>query len=216
LLDAADSGPLQGHFDDMEQQADSSVLGMWVFVAQEIMFFGGLFTLYMIYRLQYPTAFKAGSQLLDVRLGAFNTAVLILSSFTMAMAVWGAQTGKKKVLVWMLIATLLLGGVFLGVKYVEYSAKFEHHLVPGSDFQLDSPVANNVQLFMVLYFAMTGMHALHMVIGSGLLLWIIVKAMKGRYTPKYSHPIEIFGLYWHFVDIVWIFLFPMLYLLGRH
>ncbi len=211
----AHSPELQHHFDSMEQQRSASTLGMWAFVAQELMFFGGLFTAYLVYRYLYPIGFELGSAQLDIKLGGFNTAVLLASSFTMAMAVWAAQTGKKKVLLWMLIATLALGAVFLGVKYVEYSAKIEHHLVPGYNFESDSPYAGQIKMFMALYFAMTGMHALHMVVGFGLLLFYIYHAAKGRYTPEYSHPIELFGLYWHFVDIVWIFLFPLLYLLGR-
>ena len=212
----ATAGVLQHHFDDLEQQREASTLGMWAFVAQEIMFFGGLFTAYLVYRLAHPKAYEIGSQLLDVTLGGINTAVLIGSSFTMAMAVWSAQKGRRKLIVAFLVATLLLGSVFLGIKYVEYSHKFHDHLVPGANFALDSPYAPQVELFMVLYFAMTGMHALHMVVGAGLLLWMIPKAWKGLYTPEYSHPVEIFGLYWHFVDIVWIFLFPLLYLLGRN
>ena len=132
------------------------------------------------------------------------------------MGVWAAQTGRRKQLVAFLILTLVLGGIFLGVKYVEYSSKFEHHLVPGYNFELPgNPEAHHIELFMALYFAMTGMHAFHMVVGAGILLWLIPLAAKGRFTPEYNHPIEIFGLYWHFVDIVWIFLFPLLYLLGR-
>jgi cytochrome c oxidase subunit 3 len=210
------STALQHHFDSMEQQRDSSTLGMWAFVAQEAMFFGGLFTAYLVYRVLYPQGFRIGSSLLDIKLGGFNTAVLIASSFTMAMAVWAAQTGRRRLIGHMLVATLALGSVFLAVKYVEYSHKFHDHLVPGAHFQLASPYADNVELFFALYFAMTGMHALHMVVGAGILLWYIPQAYKGRFTPEYSHPVELFGLYWHFVDIVWIFLFPLLYLLGRH
>ncbi|HVS02224.1 MAG TPA: cytochrome c oxidase subunit 3 family protein [Thermoanaerobaculia bacterium] len=213
---AAHHGPLQHQFDTLEQQRDASTLGMWVFVAQEIMFFGGLFTAYVVYRFLHPEGFILGSRQLDVVLGGVNTAVLILSSFTMAMAVWSAQTGRRKLLTGFLAGTLLLGTVFLVIKYFEYAEKFQHHLVPGASFHFASPFAHSVELFFALYFAMTGMHALHMVIGAGLLLWYIPQAWKGRFTPEYSHPVEIFGLYWHFVDIVWIFLFPLLYLLGRN
>jgi cytochrome c oxidase subunit 3 len=211
----AHSPELQHHFDTMEQQRSASTLGMWAFVAQELMFFGGLFTAYLVYRFLYPAGFHLGSAELDITLGAINTAVLIGSSFTMAMAVWGAQTGKKKLLLWMLISTFVLGGIFLGIKYVEYSHKFAHHLVPGAHFSYPGGEAPQVEMFMALYFAMTGMHALHMIIGGGILLFYIFHAARGRYTPEYSHPVELFGLYWHFVDIVWIFLFPLLYLLGR-
>jgi cytochrome c oxidase subunit 3 len=209
-------GPLQHHFDSMEQQRDASTLGMWAFVAQEALFFGGLFTAYLVYRVLYPAAYKLGSHELDVVLGGINTAVLITSSLTMAMGVWAAQTGRRKGLVGWLVATLVLGLAFLVIKFFEYQAKFEHHLVPGPHFQFAGPHGHNVELFFSLYFAMTGMHALHMVIGAGILVYFIANAWRGKYTPEYSHPIELFGLYWHFVDIVWIFLFPLLYLLGRN
>jgi cytochrome c oxidase subunit III len=189
---------------------------MWAFVAQEAMFFGGLFTAYLVYRFLYPTAYVLGSRQLDVLLGGINTAVLISSSLTMAMGVWAAQTGRRKQLVGWLGATLVFGVAFLVIKYFEYAEKFRHHLVPGAHFQFPGTEAPHVELFFALYFAMTGMHALHMIIGIAILLWYIVKAWKGRFTAEYSHPVELFGLYWHFVDIVWIFLFPLLYLLGRN
>jgi cytochrome c oxidase subunit 3 len=209
-------GVLQHHFDNMDQQRDASTLGMWAFVVQEALFFGGLFTAYLVYRFLYPQAFVLGSHELDIRLGGINTAVLITSSLTMAMAVWAAQTGKRKALVGFLSATLVLGLAFLVVKYFEYAAKFEHHLVPGAQFSFPGAEGDHVELFFSLYFAMTGMHAIHMIIGAGLLIWYIFLAARGRFTADYSHPIELFGLYWHFVDIVWIFLFPLLYLLGRN
>jgi cytochrome c oxidase subunit III len=208
-------GPLQHHFDSMEQQRESSTLGMWIFVAQEVMFFGGLFTAYLVYRLLFPRAYALGSQQLDIVLGGINTAVLITSSLTMALAVWAAQTGRRKQIAYWLTATLALGLAFLVIKYFEYASKFEHHLVPGAGFQFPGAHEGQVELFFALYFAMTGMHALHMVVGIALLLWYIPAAWKGRFTPDYAHPVELFGLYWHFVDIVWIFLFPLLYLLGR-
>ena len=214
----AGHGPLQHHFDSMEQQRDASTLGMWAFIAQEALFFGGLFTAYLVYRILYPQAYEIGSHELNVVMGGINTAVLITSSLTMAMAVWAAQTGRRRQLVGWMSATLVLGLAFLVVKYFEYAEKFGHHLVPGAHFSLPRAGAQegNVELFFALYFGMTGMHALHMVIGAGLLLYFIFQAWRGRYTPEYSHPIELFGLYWHFVDIVWIFLFPLLYLLGRN
>ena len=211
-------GPLQHHFDSMEQQRDASTLGMWVFVAQEALFFGGLFTAYLVYRFLYPQAYKIGSHELNVVLGGINTAVLITSSLTMAMAVWAAQTGRRKQLVGWLSGTLVLGMAFLVIKYFEYAEKFHHHLVPGAHFAFPKASAQegNVELFFSLYFGMTGMHALHMIIGAGILLVYIPLAAKGKFTPEYAHPVELFGLYWHFVDIVWIFLFPLLYLLGRN
>jgi cytochrome c oxidase subunit 3 len=210
------SGALQHHFEDLEQQFESSTLGMWVFLAQEVLFFGGLFAGYLVYRLKYPDAFHAGSHELDIALGAFNTAVLIFSSLTMALAVYWGQHGDKKRIIRWLSMTILLGLIFLGVKAVEYYAKWEHHLLPGVGFQFPGPLEGQVRIFYSFYFAMTGMHALHMVVGITIIIFLILQAKKGRYTAEYSSPIEIFGLYWHFVDIVWIFLFPLLYLIGRH
>jgi cytochrome c oxidase subunit 3 len=203
-------------FEDASQQYESASLGMWVFIVQEILFFGGLLAAYCVYRVQYPAAFAEASHELDVTLGAANTAVLLLSSLTMALAVHAAQMGRRRQLVVMLILTLILGSTFLGVKGVEYHAKFEHHLVPGPHFSFQGPHAGQVQLFYSLYFGLTGLHALHMIVGAGLLIWLLVGAVKGRFSPDYYNPVEMTGLYWHFVDIVWIFLFPLLYLIGRH
>jgi cytochrome c oxidase subunit 3 len=204
------------HFDDAEQQHDASTLGMWLFLAQEVMFFGGLFLTYVVYRTAFPEAFHAASHELDIKLGAFNTLVLITSSLTMALSVHAAQVSKRGMLIVNLILTLVLGSVFLGVKVVEYAAKFEHHLVPGPNFHFHGPDPINAQLFFSLYFAMTGLHALHMIIGAGLLLVLIVRSWQGMFNRYYYTPVEMVGLYWHFVDLIWIFLFPLLYLLGRH
>jgi cytochrome c oxidase subunit III len=209
-------GLVAHQFDDMEQQRSAGSLGMWVFLVTEVMFFGGLFTGYSVYRRAYPQAFAEGSHHLDILLGGFNTAVLIGSSLTMALAVRAAQLGRRKGIIWFMVLTILLGGVFLGVKVVEYSHKFHEGLVPGSHFNMNLPNAAQVQLYFGFYFAMTGMHALHMVIGVGIMLVIIWMAHKNRFTTEYYAPVEITGLYWHFVDIVWIFLFPLLYLIGRH
>jgi len=207
---------LAHHFESYEQQKQSSLLGMWVFLAQEIMFFAGLFVCYVVYRHMHPAAFAFGSQHLDWRLGALNTGVLILSSFTMVVAVVGAQTGRRKMIVCGLILTLLFGAVFLGVKVVEYGAKWQHHLVPGPHFEWhgDPAAGRAVQMFFAMYFVMTGMHALHMVVGMGIMLVMIPLAWGGRWTRENHNFVEGFGLYWHFVDLVWIFLFPFLYLLG--
>jgi cytochrome c oxidase subunit 3 len=219
---AAHHPALQHHFESLEQQKESATLGMWMFLVTEVLFFGGLFLAYVIYRARYPEAFVAGSHHLDVPLGFANTLVLIGSSLTMALAVWGAQVGKRKLTVLFLLLTILLGATFLGVKAVEYSHKFHDHLVPGPSFTTDPQVfgghadLRHVQIFYSLYFIMTGLHATHMVIGIvilGVLAWL---AWKGRYGPDYYNPVECTGLYWHFVDIVWIFLFPLLYLLGAH
>jgi cytochrome c oxidase subunit 3 len=204
-------------FDDVEQQRSAVTLGMWVFLVQEVMFFGGAFCAYVAYRALYPDVFGHASHHLDVRLGTFNTAVLIASSLTMALAVHAAQSGRRggAIVMW-LGWTMLLGATFLGVKAYEYAHKFHEHLVPGPHFVNPDPDAPQAQLFFSVYFILTGLHAIHMIIGIGLLLWLARDALRGRFTPAYNAPIENMGLYWHFVDIVWIFLFPLLYLIGRH
>jgi cytochrome c oxidase subunit 3 len=204
------------HFDSLDQQREATWLGMWVFLVTEIMFFGGAFAVYLVYRSIFPQAFALGSHQLDIQLGAFNTAVLIGSSLTMALAVRGAQLGRSRTQVLFLLLTILLGLTFLGVKVIEYGAKFEHHLFPGPSFHFESAQAGQVELFFGLYFAMTGLHALHMIIGIGVLAVLTWWAGRGRFTAEYHSPVELTGLYWHFVDIVWIFLFPLLYLIGRH
>jgi cytochrome c oxidase subunit 3 len=206
---------LAHQFEDMAQQKESVLLGMWTFLITEVLFFGGYFGTYLVYRTQYPIAFTEGSHELDITFGAFNTAVLILSSLTMAMAVHESHKGKKNGILFYLISTLFLGCVFLVVKYFEYSAKFEHGLVPGLAWHPHGEHSPQLALYFSLYFGMTGMHALHMIIGAALIIWLMVKTARGTFTAEYNAPVEIFGLYWHFVDIVWIFLFPLLYLLGR-
>lgn len=205
---------LQHHFDTLEQQQHASTLGMWVFLVTEVLFFGGLFMAYILYRTWYPEMFMAASSHLDIKLGAFNTVVLIGSSLTMALAVHEAQLGNRKATIILLVSTMVLGAVFLGVKVIEYSDKFHHHLVPGPNFQFAAPFSQNAQLYFSLYFAMTGLHAVHMIIGIVLMTVITVMTAKGRFSPEYYTPVEMMGLYWHFVDIVWIFLFPLLYLIG--
>ena len=207
---------LAHHFENLPEQKEAASLGMFLFIAQEIMFFGGLFLAYTIYRNLYPGAFAAGSHHLNWRLGAFNTAVLIGSSLTMAMAVHAAALGKRKQIVVWLLLTVALGSVFLGVKVIEYSEKFEHHLVPGPHFHFEGPHRREAQIFYSLYFAMTGLHALHMIIGIPIILTVAWLANRGRFSPEYHSPVEMTGLYWHFVDIVWIFLFPLFYLIPGH
>jgi cytochrome c oxidase subunit 3 len=202
-------------FDNPEQQRAAGSLGMWVFLATEILFFGGVFAAYTVYRLRYTQVFAVASNELDLTLGFINTLVLICSSFTMATAVYNAERGNRKWLVFFLAATVVLGFVFLGIKAVEYAQKFEHHLVPGPHFSIEGTDPHSAQVFFSLYFAMTGLHALHMIIGAGMMITLIVMAWKGRFSPEYHTPVELGGLYWHFVDIIWIFLFPLLYLLGR-
>lgn len=274
---------LQHQFEDMAQQQESATIGMWMFLVQEIMFFGGLFTVYLVFRSRFPMAFAAASNHLDAFWGGLNTLVLIVSSLTMALAVYYAQKGNRNLQVIMIVLTMIFGTVFLGVKAIEYTAKYNEGIVPVTGLNKRTPILSEnapvpvvkaeakegdhsnhpyvnprgefqwtdtslvkvaqegnyltaaekvgyfsngeidankfrdkVRIFYWIYFAMTGLHALHMIIGLGLMLWLLWKAWLGTYTAEYFAPVEIAGLYWHFVDIVWIFLFPLLYLLGRH
>jgi len=220
VTDHAEHHPaLQHHFEDLGQQHEASTLGMWVFLATEIMFFGALFFAYALFRHLYYDAFIAASHHQNIVLGTVNTGVLILSSLTVVLSVFFAQTSNRKALVWSLIATMILGAVFLGIKAIEYHEHFEHHLFPGQHFSMPEvpmPLAQNAQMFYVLYFLMTGLHALHMVIGLGIFAWLTWRANRGDFSIEYYGPVEVCGLYWHFVDIIWIFLFPLLYLIGRH
>lgn len=206
---------LAHQFDDLDQQREASSLGMWVFLVTEIMFFGGVFTGYTVYRHAYPEAFADASRRLTVVLGAVNTAVLICSSLTMALAVRSAQRGTRRGMTAFLSLTMLLGSVFLVIKGVEYAHKFHDHLVPGATFAFEGPHRQHAELFFSFYFAMTGLHALHMVIGIGILGALVVLSSRGRFSPDDYAPVENTGLYWHFVDIIWIFLFPLLYLISR-
>jgi cytochrome c oxidase subunit 3 len=214
------------HFATEEQQRDSSNLGMWIFLATEVMFFGGLFCSYLIYRRWYFGDFAAASKSINAALGATNTAVLICSSLTVVLAIWAAQTARRGLMIVMLLLTMLFGLTFLGIKGIEYKDKFDEHHVPGSTFSFEheeipghpGQYANprHAEIFFALYFVMTGLHALHMVIGLGIFTWLLIRAWQGLFTPHYHTPLEIGGLYWHFVDIVWIYLFPLLYLIDRH
>jgi cytochrome c oxidase subunit 3 len=214
------------HFAEPQQQRDAASLGMWIFLATEVMFFGGLFCAYLIYRRWYFPDFGAASKSIDATLGATNTAVLICSSLTVVLAIWGAQTARRSLMIGSLVLTMLFGLVFLGIKGVEYKQKFEEHHVPGASFSFDRvPIPSHpdqyanprhAEIFFALYFIMTGLHALHMIVGLGIFTWLLIMAWKGRFTPEYHTPLEVGGLYWHFVDIVWIYLFPLLYLIDRH
>jgi cytochrome c oxidase subunit 3 len=206
---------LQHHFQTMAQQQEAATLGMWVFLVTEVMFFGGLLMAYLLYRVWYPEAWSEGSLELDIRLGGFNTVVLIGSSLTMALGVRAAQTGKARANVGWLIITMILGLTFLVVKFFEYRDKYLKHHIPGPNFHFEGPHAPQVEIFLSLYFGLTGLHALHMIIGVSLLSVITWMAHKRRFSPEWYTPVELSGLYWHFVDIVWIFLFPLLYLVDR-
>jgi cytochrome c oxidase subunit 3 len=207
---------LAHQFESLGAQKEAATLGMWVFLVTEILFFGGLFCAYCIYRNLSGAAFQAASHELIVPAGAINTAVLITSSLTMALAVHAAQMGARRSLMLFLVATMLLGGVFLGIKAFEYYTEWVEHHVPGPGFAFDPQYFAHAQIFFSLYFIMTGLHALHMIIGLGVMTVMLWWSWRGTITAEYYSPIEISGLYWHFVDIVWIFLFPLLYLIGRH
>lgn len=208
---------LREQFETAGQQKEASTLGMWIFLVTEVMFFGGLFLAYSIYRREFAGVFAVASNTLNVIIGAVNTAVLLCSSYTMVLAVRAAQMGSRRALIIFLILTMVFGGTFLGIKAYEWNQKFEEHHVPGASFHLEGTTAQGpAQLFFSLYFTMTGLHALHMVVGMGIMLTLLLQAYAGRYTPEYYTPVDVGGLYWHFVDIIWIFLFPLLYLIGRH
>lgn len=239
------AGVLAHHFEDLEQQKDAATLGMWAFLATEVLFFGGAFVCYAVYRHWYREGFIAGSYAQNVLVGTINTVVLLTSSLTMALAVRAAATGNRKALVLFIALTIALGAAFLGVKAYEYTRDYHEGLVPGvATFHPAQEVRNKwagngltvaagsppaagearhpsaaaiplreVELYFVFYFVLTGLHALHMVVGIGVLGVMLDRARRGRYTAAYPTPVEIMGLYWHFVDIVWIFLFPILYLL---
>ncbi len=207
------------HFDSLDHQADSNLLGMWVFLATELLVFGALFTGYSAYRWRYPAGFEAGSRHLNLLIGGVNTVVLLTSSLTMALAVRAASQGRQALLVRLLLATLFLGSAFLGLKAVEYRQDYLERLVPGLAFDRGAwqelhVNPNHVQLFLIFYYVMTGIHALHLTIGIGVLGILTLKASRGHFTPQYSAPVEMWGLYWHFVDIIWLFLLPLLYLVS--
>jgi len=192
------------------EQSVTNRLGLWVFLATEVLFFGGMFVAYVIYRHTYPEAFRAGARLMEFGLGTTNTAVLLVSSFFMALGDRAARAGDRRQLRRCLLCVATLGVVFLGIKAVEYHSKFADHLVPGPDF---SGTRGPLEIFMTLYFAMTGLHALHMLFGLGAISWLLWRNAGGRPVPV--EPVAMVGLYWHFVDCVWIFLYPLFYLPGR-
>ncbi len=215
MSEAAAENILAEQFDDLEQQHEAAKLGMWIFLATEVLFFGGLFLAYTVYRYLSPEAFAAASRHTEVILGGANTAILLFSSTLMALAVRAAQLGRRGHLIWLLLATAFLGMVFMGVKGLEYHKDFTEHLVPGADFQWHEANPGAAEMFFWLYFAMTGLHAIHVIVGIILMLVLAVFAWRRRFAGGNYMPVEIAGLYWHFVDIVWVFLFPLLYLAGH-
>ena len=201
-------------FDDMPQQQEASTLGMWTFLATEILFFGGMFMSYIVYRHTYPQAFAEASKHTIVLYGTLNTAILLTSSLTMALAVHAAQAGRNRALLTFLLLTVFFALCFLGVKGLEYHQDLKEHLWPGRHFRPELPV--QAQIFWFLYWAMTGLHALHVTVGVGLLSVIAWMAWRRKFSAQYYNPVDISALYWHFVDIVWIWLYPLLYLINRH
>lgn len=202
------------HWETMEQQHEGNILGMWLFLITEVMLFGGLFTSYIIFRMLYPDVFQESSHFQNVPIGTFNTVILITSSLTMALAVRSAQLANRRALVIFLLLTTVLGLAFVGFKGYEYYQHWHEGLVPGMLFT-NPELDPRAQIYFFLYFTMTGLHAIHMLIGIGIVIVLAVQAMRGRYLGPFYAPVELMGLYWHFVDVVWVFLFPLLYLLGR-
>ena len=215
---AATHGPVWHHFDSSEHERESNALGMWVFLATEFMLFGALFTAYIVFRWLYPESFAAASRRLNLFIGGLNTVVLLTSSLTMVLAVRAGRAGEHRTLVQSLITTAFLGTVFLALKATEYAIDYREQLVPGLAFdatEWGSPARSGpVQLFLVLYYVMTGLHAVHLSVGIVVMLVLATRATRGAFKDGHYGPIEAWGLYWHFVDIVWLFLLPLLYLVG--
>lgn len=205
---------LQHHFADSEQQFEAGKIGMWLFLVTEVLLFGGLFVAFGVMQSKHPAAFYAAHHHLDRMLGFANTVVLLISSFTMVMAVHAAQTDRRKRLTVFLLLTLLFAGVFLGVKYFEYSHKFHEGLLPGKFYSHKGDTVPGQFQFFSFYFLMTGLHGLHIMGGMGAILWVLRRAVRGDFSSGYYTPVDLVGLYWHLVDLIWIYLFPLLYLIS--
>jgi len=201
------------HFPDLETQAHAARLGMWLFLATEVLLFAALFTAYALYRMLYPSAFAGASKLIETSMGALNTVVLITSSLTVALAYHSSREGKGKRAALLLLVTLLFGGVFLAVKYFEYRHHFHDGHLPGRYYTYAGLQVPGAAMFWTVYFLMTGLHGIHVVAGMAVLAWLAVGAWRGSYGGDYSTPLELGGMYWHLVDLIWIFLFPLLYLI---
>lgn len=207
---------LREQFSTPDQQRQTATIGMWIFLMTEVMLFGGLFTAYTVYRLSNPQAFDVGSSHMEILLGAINTAVLICSSFTMALAVYSAEIGNQRRLALFLVTTMIIGAIFLAIKFTEYYLHYRDHKVPGFWFEYQGAYATKVQMFFVFYFIMTGLHALHMTIGLGMLTVLLFRTIIGTFSAEYHTTIDLGGLYWHFIDIVWVFLYAIFYIPGLH
>ena len=204
------------HFGTFEQQRETETVGMWIFLASEVMFFGALFVAFTVYRMYYPQAFGAGSAGMNIVLGSINTAVLITSSFTMAMAIHSAEIDNQRLVAILLVVTMVLGCLFLGIKFTEYFQHYQEHRMPGLWFESTRPDAGRFEMFFVFYYFMTGLHAAHMIVGVGLLLFMLGRTLRGDFKGGYSTPLAMAGLYWSFVDIIWVFLYAIFYLQGLH
>lgn len=207
----------QHHFATMEQQFDTSKIGMWLFLATEVLLFGGLFVGFGLMQARYPREFVEAHHHLQRGFGAFNTVVLLFSSWTMVMGVLSAQTNQKKKLVVYLVLTILCACMFLGVKYFEYSHKYHDGLLPGHYYHHEGdeiPNSHGYATFFSFYFMMTGLHGIHILAGIAILTWILIRAMKGEFSSAYYTPVDLVGLYWHLVDLIWIYLFPLFYLIS--
>lgn len=209
---------LEEQYDDLAQQSESASLGMWTFLATEVLFFGGLILAYTVYRFLYLEAFREGARQMDVVIGCVNTGVLLTSSLSMALAVHyskHAKRGQGRFVAGLLVMTASLGAVFLALKGMEYAGHVHDRKFPGPLFASEKPHPGQLELFYFIYFAATGLHALHLTVGCVVVLVIAWRAWHGSYTAEYHSPVEVAGLYWHFIDVVWIFLFPLFYLLGQ-
>lgn len=204
--------PLAHHFRTAETQRTAERLGMWLFLSTEILLFAGMFCAYTLYRFLYPDTFKLASGHLDVVLGTVNTVVLITSSLTVALAHHYAHGDRSRLAGVLLFASVLAGVAFLGIKAMEYTHKFHEGLLPGRFFRAEGLEAPGLSMFFTVYFLITGLHALHVIIGMSVLTWIGVRAFRNEFHRNHFIPVELAGLYWHLVDLVWIFLYPLLYL----
>ena len=205
---------LAHHFSDVEQQRDSAKLGMWIFLVTEVLLFGGLFAFYAIYRAWNPDMFYNAHKHLNIALGTLNTIVLITSSLTVALAIRSMQLNKQKQTILLLMITLILAATFLVVKYFEYAHKFHLGQLPGKYYTYTGIEGTNPHVFFSVYFMLTGLHGIHVIAGMTVITWILIRTVKGHFSAEYYTPIENAGLYWHLVDLIWIYLFPLLYLIG--
>jgi len=202
------------HFESADHELEASKEGMWVFLLTEVLFFGGLFCAYAIFRSMYPEMFHEAHKYLNWKLGALNTVILITSSLTMAMAVSACQKAQRNKAIVNLILTFLLACGFLVVKSFEYAHKIHEGLLPGALFHNHEIVHPKAPLFFSIYFGTTGLHGFHVICGMIVILWLLFRTIRGDFDKGYFMPVELVGLYWHFVDLVWIFLFPLLYLVS--